>query len=62
MRGIADFHHHVAHPVFPHPDRLFEHAAAFDTGVEMFNTDYPVLIWMFSLRRDLKALIMHFLQ
>ena len=37
MQGTAYFHHHVAHPFFPHPDRLFEHAAAFDTAVDMFD-------------------------
>lgn len=40
MQGTADFHHHVAHPVFPHPDGLFEHAAAFDTAMDMFDA-YP---------------------
>ncbi len=37
MQGTADFHHHVAHPLFPHPDDLFEHAAAFDTAIDMFD-------------------------
>src|SRR2546428_237230 len=37
MQGTADFHHHVAHPFFPHPDGLFEHAAAFDTAIDMFD-------------------------
>src|SRR5215510_967019 len=37
MQGTADFHHHVAHPVFPHPDRLFEPTAAFDAAVDMFD-------------------------
>src|SRR5438128_3631445 len=37
MQGTADFHHHVAHPLFPHPDGLFEHAAAFDTAMYIFN-------------------------
>ena len=37
MQGTADFHHHVAHPLFPHPDGLFQHAAAFDTAIDMFD-------------------------
>ena len=37
MQGAADFHHHVAHPLFPHPDDLFEHAAAFDTAIDLFD-------------------------
>ena len=40
MQSTADVHHHVAHPFFPHPDRLFEHAAAFDTAVDLFDA-YP---------------------
>ena len=35
MPCTADFHHHVTYPVFPHPDGLFEHAAAFDTPMDM---------------------------
>ena len=41
MQRTADFHHHVANPVFPHPDGLFEHAAAFDTAVDMFDAHPP---------------------
>src|SRR5215813_13919939 len=37
MQCTADFHHHIAHPVFPHPNGLFEHAAAFDTAIDMFD-------------------------
>jgi len=37
MQGTADFHDHVANPRFPHPDGLFEHTAAFDTAVDMFD-------------------------
>src|SRR5712692_1081583 len=37
MQGTADVHHHVARPLFPHPDGLFEHAAAFDTALDMFD-------------------------
>jgi hypothetical protein len=40
MQCTADFHHHIAHPLFPHPDGLFEHPAAFDTAIDMFDT-YP---------------------
>ena len=38
MQGTADFHHHVAYAVFPHPDRLFQHTTAFDTAIHMFDT------------------------
>ena len=39
MQGTADFHHHVAYAVFPHPDRLFfQHTTAFDTAMHMFDT------------------------
>jgi len=38
MQGTADFHHSIAHPVFPHPDGLFEHTAAFDTALDLFDT------------------------
>ena len=38
MQGTADFHHHIAHPVFPPPDGLFEHTAAFDTAIDLFDT------------------------
>ncbi len=37
MQGTADVHPHVAHPLFPHPDGLFAHAAAFDTALDMFD-------------------------
>src|SRR5919198_56756 len=37
MQRTADFHHHVANPCFPYPDSLFEHAAAFDTAIDMFD-------------------------
>lgn len=36
MQGTADFHHHVTYPLFPHPDGLFEHAAALDTAIDLF--------------------------
>ena len=39
MQRAADFHHHIANPCFPHPDRLFEHAAAFDAAVDMLDAD-----------------------
>jgi hypothetical protein len=35
MQCTADFHHHVAPPVFPPPDGLFEYAAAFDTAIDL---------------------------
>jgi hypothetical protein len=41
MQGTADFHHHVANPRFPHPKSLFEHAAAFDTAVDMLDAHAP---------------------
>src|SRR5712691_5988873 len=52
MQGTADFHHHVAHAVFPHPDGLFEHAAAFDTAIDMFDahpspSNLPVVRFLF---------------
>jgi len=37
MQGTADFHHHITPPVLPHPDGLCEHAAAFDTAIDMFD-------------------------
>ena len=48
MQGTADGHHHVAHPVLPHPDGLFEHATAFDTALDLFHahpspSDRPVV-------------------
>jgi hypothetical protein len=41
MQRTADFHHHVANPGFPQPDGLFEHAAAFDAAVDMFDAHAP---------------------
>jgi hypothetical protein len=41
MQRTADFHHHVANPRFPHPDRLFEHAAAFNAAVDRFDAHAP---------------------
>jgi len=41
MQRTADFHHHVAHPRFPHPDGLFKQAAALDTTVDMFDAHAP---------------------
>src|SRR5215211_2155316 len=41
MQRTADFHHHVANPRFPHPDGLFEHAAALDAAVDMFDAYAP---------------------
>jgi hypothetical protein len=56
MQCTADFHHHITHPVFPHPDGLFEHAAAFDTAINMFDAhpaprDLPVVRFLY--RRQL---------
>ena len=53
MQSTADFHHHVAHPVFPHAHGLFQHATTFDTAIDMFDAyptprDLPVirlLLW-----------------
>ena len=52
MQTTADFHDHIANPCFPHPDRLFEHAAAFDTAVDMFDahpspSDLPIVLFLF---------------
>ncbi len=55
MQGTADFHHHVAHPVLPHSDGLFEHAAAFDTAMDMFDAHAPLRdlpIALLPLRRQ----------
>ena len=41
MECTADFHHHVAYPGFPYPNGLFEHAAAFDAAVDMFDAYAP---------------------
>jgi hypothetical protein len=41
MQRTADFHHHVANPGFPHPNGLFEHTAAFDTAVDLFEAHTP---------------------
>src|SRR5713101_4341963 len=58
MQSTADFHHHVARAFFPYPDRLFEHAAAFDTAVDMFDA-HPspryLSIFLFLLRGQLLA-------
>ena len=35
MQGTADFHHHIAEAVFPHPERLLQYTAAFDTAIDM---------------------------
>ena len=35
MQSTANFHHHVAYSLFPHPDGLLEHTAAFDTAIDM---------------------------
>src|SRR5713101_2560735 len=58
MQSTADFHHHVARAFFPYPYRLFEHAAAFDTAVDMFDS-HPspryLSIFLFLLRGQLLA-------
>jgi len=58
MQTTADFHDHIANPCFPHPNRLFEHAAAFDTAVYMFDA-HPspryFSIFLFLLRGQLLA-------
>jgi hypothetical protein len=41
MERTADFHDHVANPSFPSPDGRFEHAAAFDAAVDMFDAHAP---------------------
>jgi hypothetical protein len=41
MQRTTDFHEHVANPSFPYPDGLFEHAAALDTAVDVFDTHAP---------------------
>jgi hypothetical protein len=41
MQRTTDFPDHVANPSFPHPDGLFEHAAALDTAVDVFDTHAP---------------------
>ena len=49
MQCTADFHHPIAKPVFPHPDGLFEHTAAFDTAIDMFDA-HPSLSHLAVLR------------
>jgi hypothetical protein len=41
MQRTANFHHHVANPSLPDPDRLFEHAAALHAAIDMFDTHAP---------------------
>jgi hypothetical protein len=56
MQTTADFHHHVAYPRFPQPDRLFEHPATFDTAVDMFDahaSPRDLTVSLFLLRRQL---------
>ena len=48
MQGTADFHHHIAYPLLPHPDGLFQHATAFDAAIDMFDAhptprDLPIV-------------------
>jgi hypothetical protein len=55
MQGTADFHPHVARPLLPHPDGLCEHAAAFDTALDMCKTPpspRDLSIARFLLRRQ----------
>jgi len=42
MQCTAELHHHVAHPVFPHPDGLLEYAAAFDPAFDMCDAHAPL--------------------
>src|SRR4029450_12737628 len=41
MQRTADLHHHVANAVFPQPDGLFEHTAAFDAAIDMVDAHAP---------------------
>jgi hypothetical protein len=41
MQRTADFHHQIANSSFPHPNGLFEHAAAFDTAIDVFDAHAP---------------------
>ena len=41
MQRTADVHHHVANPSFPPPNGVFEHTAAFDAAVDMFDAHAP---------------------
>jgi hypothetical protein len=41
MQRTTDFHHHVANPVFPQPNGLFEHTAALDAAIDMFDAHAP---------------------
>ena len=56
MQCTADVHHHVANPCFPQPDGVFEHAAAFDAAVDMFDAhapprDLPIALFLGSCQR-----------
>ena len=56
MQTTANVHHHIASPCFPQPDRLFEHTAAFDTAVDLFDAHAPprdLAGSLFLLRRSL---------
>ena len=37
MQCTANCHHHVAYPLFPHPDGLFERATTFDPALDLFD-------------------------
>ena len=37
MQCTANFHHHVAYSLCPHPDGLLKRATTFDTAVDMFD-------------------------
>src|SRR5262245_43961344 len=56
MQSTANFHHHIAYAVFPHPNSLLEHTAAFDTAIDMFDThpalsDRPVVRFLCGRQR-----------
>ena len=43
MEGTAAFHHQIADALLPQPDPVFHHATAFDTAVDMLNTQSAIV-------------------
>ena len=43
MEGTAAFHHQIADALLPQPDPVFHHATAFDTAVDMRNTQSAIV-------------------
>jgi hypothetical protein len=43
MQGTAEFHHQIAHALFPEADPVFDNATALDTAIDMLNPQ-PALV------------------